>query len=135
VRINIIFILICLPFLAFVCESSKEDTVVGSNKDVEISGLTFTIDRSYVSGLTMYANGTVRNEGSAKVTSPWFVEGQFYTDSTYSLKLGGDNVQISVPLDHGQGTIWNLSFYLNQGTTQIYPEFKIGNLRGIYKNQ
>jgi hypothetical protein len=100
-----IFIFVSLPFFAFLCEKNGEDTVVGSNKDVEISGLTFTIDRSYISGLTMYANGTVRNESSAEVTSPWFVEGQFY------------------------------SFYLNQGNTQTYPEFKIGNLRGIYKNQ
>ena len=133
-RKNIILILVCFPFLAFLCETSKEDPVIGSTNDVEIRGLVFSIDTSYISGLTMYAYGTVRNESSAKVTSPWYVEGQFYTDSTYSLKLGGTNVRINVPLDHEQGTIWSLSFYLDQGNTRIYPEFKIGNLRGIYKN-
>jgi hypothetical protein len=131
-KVLFVLILSSLSFFAFVCE--KSNPVVGSNKDVEISGLVFTIDRSYVSGTTMYANGTVRNDGSGKVTSPWFVEGQFYTDSTYTMKLGGSNIQITVPLNQGQGTVWNLSFTPSQISAQYYPRFKVSDLRGIYKN-
>jgi len=132
-KLLFVLILSSLSFYAFSC-GGWSNPVVGSNNDVVINGLVFTIDRSYVSGTTMYANGTVRNNGSVKVTSPWVIEGQFYTDSTYIIKIGGSNVQINVPLESGQGTLWSLSFYPSQGT-QVYPNFKVGNLRGIYKNQ
>ncbi len=130
-KLHFVLLIASLSFFAFMCE--KSDPVVGSNKDVEISGLVFTLDRSNISGATMYANGTVRNNGSGQVNSPWLVEGQFYTDSTYTMKLGGSNVQINVPLESGQGTIWSLSFYSNQGNIPTYPKFKVGNLRGIYE--
>jgi hypothetical protein len=121
-----------MSFIAFLCEPAKQDPVVGSNKDVEISGLAFIIDRSYVSGTTMYVNGTVRNNASGTITPPWYVEGQFYSDSTHSLKLGGANVQINVPLSQGQSTLWNLA-YTPALSAQYYPNFKVGDLRAVYK--
>lgn len=132
-KLLFVLILSSLSFYAFSC-GVESNPVVGSNKDVEISGLVFTVERSYISGTTMYASGTVRNNGPLKVTSPWVIEGQFYTDSTYIIKIGGSNVQINVPLESGQGTLWSLSLYPGQGNSQTYPNFKVGNLRGIYKN-
>jgi hypothetical protein len=128
-----VFILASMSFLAFICEPIKQNPIVGSTKDIEISGLVFIVDRTYVSGVTMYVNGTVRNNAPGRITAPWYVEGQFYSDSTYSLKLGGANVQINVPIDQGQSTLWNLSFTPSQ-SAQYYPKFKVGDLRGVYKN-
>ncbi len=126
-----LLMLTSLLFLGFMCEGSSP--VVGSDQDVQINSLAFAITSTSLSGQTMYASGTVRNYGSTKVSSPWYVEGQFYADSTYALKLGGDNTQINVPLDPGQSTIWNLSFTLPQGSAQNYPAFKVRDLRGIYR--
>ncbi len=120
-----------LLFLGFMCEGSSP--VVGSDQDVQINSLAFTVTSTSLSGQIMYASGTVRNYGSTKVSSPWYVEGQFYADSTYALKLGGDNTQINVPLEPGQSTLWNLSFTLPQGSAQNYPAFKVRDLRGIYR--
>ncbi len=126
-----LLMLTSLLFLGFMCEGSSP--VVGSDQDVQINSLAFTVTSTSLSGQIMYASGTVRNYGSTKVSSPWYVEGQFYADSTYALKLGGDNTQINVPLDPGQSTIWNLSFTLPQGSAQNYPAFKVRDLRGIYR--
>lgn len=120
-----------LLFFGFFCEVSSP--VVGSDQDVQIINLVFTVGSTSLSGQTMYASGTVRNSGSTKVSSPWYVEGQFYTDSTYSLKLGGGNTQIIVPLDPGQSTLWNLSCTPPQGSAQNYPAFRVRDLRGVYK--
>jgi hypothetical protein len=128
-----VLIAVSMIFLAPAC--LRVSPVVGSDSDIEIIGLSFTIDKTYISGSSMYANGTVRYSGETKISSPWIIEGQFYTDSTYTMKLGGSYVQINVPLEPGQGTVWSLTFYPNQGNTQTYPKFKVGNLRGIYKSQ
>jgi hypothetical protein len=128
-----IFILSSILLLVSSCQKTP-NSVVGSDTDIEIIGLTFTVTRTYINYSTMYAEGIARYSGSTKISSPWFIEGQFYTDSTYTIKLGGSNEQISVPLEPNQGTLWKLSFYPSQGTAQSYPDFRVGDLRGVYKN-
>src|SRR5512135_3128621 len=81
-------------FLSFNCEPATE-TTVGSPQDTQIPNTTVTVDTTYTSGSSLYASGKVKNSGSSSITTPWYVECQFYTDSTFTLKLGGNNTQIS----------------------------------------
>jgi hypothetical protein len=111
------------------------DTVVDSPQDTYISNLSFTVGNTYLdSGSSrLVASGTVKNNGSTKVTSPWYVEGQFYTTKTSYVKLGGSNTQIGVPLSSGQSTLWTLYFSSSNVDVRNYPNFGIKDLRGIYK--
>lgn len=129
------FFFIFSSLIFFACDQSADSTV-GSSKDTPISGLSFTIDTVYLDGSTpkLVAKGKVKNLSSIKVSSPWYVEGQFYSDSTYTLKLGGNNTQIGVPLSTSQETFWTISFASNNVDVRLYPNARIADLRGIYKN-
>ena len=132
-----VYLLLAAAFALAACEmESGEGTVVGSPSDQVIAGLTFTVDTTYVDGSgggTLVAKGKVRNAGNSTATSPWYVEGQFYTDRTKQLKLGGNYVRIGVPLGPGQGTLWTLTFSSSANDVRQYPGFTVGDLRGIYK--
>jgi hypothetical protein len=119
------------------CEvPTGEGTVVGSSADYTISGLAIRVDTTYVDGAgqgRLVAKGTVRNNGSSGVTSPWYIEGQFYTDGTFLTKLGGNYTQVGVPLSGGQQTIWTLTFSSGNTDVRQYSGFRVGDLRGTYK--
>ena len=114
------------------CDS--EDSIVGSNQDTEINNVSFSVDETYLESGVLYAKGTVTNLGKLDINSPWYVEGQFYTDQTYKTKLGGNNTRISVPLEPYQSTFWVLSYSTTKVDVNQYPNFRISDLRGIYKN-
>ncbi len=125
------FILLSIFFIS--CQ--KTDTTVGSSNDTTINNLSFTVDTTYVDGQNsrLVAKGKVKNNGSAVVTSPWYVEAQFYTDKTYTTKMGGNYTQIGVPLSSGQQTFWTIYFSSTNVNVVQYPDFAVGDLRGIYK--
>lgn len=104
--------LLLLLSCAFFCNNcdSVNGTTVGSSQDAQISNMSFTIDTTYISGSSLFAKGKVQNIGTATRTPPWYVEAQFYTDASYTFKLGGNSTQISVPLSPGQGTFWTITF-------------------------
>jgi hypothetical protein len=115
------------------CETT--DPVVDSPTDTLIQNLSFTVDTTFLdSGNNrLVAKGTTRNNGSSKVTSPWYMEAQFYTTKTSNLKLGGGNTQIGVPLSSGQSTLWTIYFTSSNVDVLSYPNFGVKDLRGIYK--
>lgn len=130
-KIFIALLLITSFFIS--CESPGDDTV-GSTKDTPINGLSFTIDTVYLENTPkLVAKGRVKNLSTTKVLVPWYVEGQFYSDSTYTLKLGGSYSQIGVPLETGQETLWTINFASNNVDVRSYPKAKIADIRGIYK--
>ncbi|MDP4116892.1 MAG: hypothetical protein Q8903_12200, partial [Bacteroidota bacterium] len=81
----------------------------------------------------LVASGRVTNTGSAHVTSPWYIEAQFYTSKNSSAKLGGGNTQIDVPLNSGQSTLWTIYYSSANVDAKSYPDFDIRDFRGIYK--
>jgi hypothetical protein len=127
---NILFIVLITIFFTF-CDSS--DNIVGTNNDVEIKNVSFTIDTTYLQSSVLYAKGTVTNLGKTTIESPWYVEAQFYTDSTYKLKMGGNYTMIGVPLEPYQSTFWSISFSTTKIDVNQYPNFRISDLRAIYK--
>ncbi len=125
-----------LPLLAFLSIQCQPvtSTEVGSPSDTQIPSMLISVDTTYISySGTLVATGTVSNKGTSTITPPWYVECQFYTDSTFSLKMGGNNTQITLPLSSGQGTFWTISFSSSNVTVQNYPHFKVSNLRAVYK--
>jgi hypothetical protein len=126
---------VLVAFVFTSCEVNNGSTVVGSGNDTQISGVTFSIDTTYVDASgqgQLVARGLVKT--TTNIVAPWYVEGQFYTDSTLSIKLGGNDTEIGVPLSPGQSTFWTIYFYTSTVDVRQYPNFRIGDLRAIYKN-
>lgn len=125
--------IVLLVLIIVSCDSN--DSVVGSEDDTKITNLSFTITSTTLeaSSKRLVAKGTVKNNGNSNVTSPWYVEAQFFTDSTLTVKLGGSNTQIGVPISKGQSTFWTIYFSSENVDVTKYPDFAVGELRGIYK--
>jgi hypothetical protein len=127
-------LLILISLFIISCETSTESTV-GTTQDTAIPSLSFTVDTTYLNGSAgkLIAKGIVKNNGNTSVSSPWYIEGQFYTNATLSTKLGGNYTQIGVPLSRGQPTFWTIDFSSSNMNVRDYPNFAISDLRGIYK--
>ena len=129
-------IAVIIPIFIFLtlisCEES--DPVVGSDNDTTIPNLSFVIDTTYLdmANSRLIVKGTVKNNGRSKVTSPWYVECQFYTNSSKTIKLGGSYTQIGVPLSYSESTFWTITYSSSNVDVTNYPNFTVGNLRGIY---
>lgn len=125
----LLILVVAMSTMAIDCGGND---IVGNPNDSEIRNLSFVITDSYISNGELVAEGRVKNDGRSTVTSPWRVEGQFYTDNRQRVKLGGTSTRIGVPLSPGQSTFWRLDFSsVNVDVTQ-YPDFSVGDLRGIY---
>ncbi len=112
------------------------ETTTGSSKDTQINNLEFTIDSTYVQGspAALVVQGKVKNKGTTTISSPWYVEAAFFTDSTLTTKLGGNNAQILVALSPNQQTFWKVQFSSSNVNVLSYSNFKVSEIRGIYKN-
>jgi hypothetical protein len=132
-KITIVSIIVIISLLITSCDESE--TTVGSDQDTVIPNLSFTVDTTYLDAANsrLFAKGSVKNNGSSKVTSPWYVECQFYTSAAKTTKLGGNSTQIGVPLSNGQSTFWTINYSSSNVNVNDYPNFAVGDLRGIYK--
>jgi len=129
----IILSVLVLSLILISCYESEP--VVGSTGDTAIPNLSFTVDTTYLdaSNNRLVAKGTVKNNGNSQVTSPWYVECQFYTNSSKTTKLGGNYTQIGVPLAKSESTFWTINYSSSNVNVNDYPNFAVSNFRGIYK--
>ena len=132
-----VFVLLSIFFsvllLGSSCDNDPGGTVVGSDEGNKlINNVSFTVTDLETSSSSLKASGNVKNTGTSTITSPWYVEGQFYADSTLTLKLGGKNIRIGVPLEAGIETIWTITFSDPNIAEGDYPNFRISNLRAYY---
>lgn len=117
------------------CDEDPGNSVVGSGNDTQINGVTFTVDTTYMDASgsgQLVARGMAKT--SVNVSPPWYIEAQFYTDSTMMVKLGGNDTKLTVPLSPGQSTFWTIYFYTSSVDVRQFPDFRVGNIRAIYKN-
>ena len=128
---NMKLILVIIFLLLLSCKTPTN--IVGSDEDEEIKSISLIIDSTYLNGSTMVAKGMATNNGYKKITSPWYIEGQFYTDASHKIKLGGTYTEIGVPLESGQSVLWKLSFSSSEINLREYPNFTVDDVRGIYK--
>jgi hypothetical protein len=122
-------------FSLIIISCDEQEPVVGSNEQTSIPNLSFTVDTTYLDSQNsrLVAKGTVKNNGNSQVTSPWYIECQFYTSSSKTTKLGGNYTQLGVPLSSGQSTFWTINYTSSNVDVNNYPNFTVGDLRGIYK--
>lgn len=124
-------LLVLIPLLLFSCGAPDPDeTKVGSGE--EIPWLSFFPETCYVENGSIYAEGIVQNQGTETIEPLWCVEAQFYSDSTFSLKLGGNCDTILVPLEPGMKTVWRIRFNSEAVDEENYPEAAASNYRGVY---
>ena len=117
-------------FLSISCNNT-----IGSDDVNELTNLEFTIDdEREVTSTTLTVRGSVINTGTTKVSSPWYIEGMFYSDTNFTTILGGASQTINVPLESGVNYNWSLSFSSNDIIESEYQYFGFRNLRG-YINQ
>ena len=111
------------------------NNTIGSDDVNELTNLEFTIDdEKEVTTTALIVKGSVINTGTTKVSSPWYIEGMFYSDTNFTTILGGANQIINVPLESGVNYNWSLSFSSNDIIESEYQYFGFRNLRG-YINQ
>lgn len=130
------FILVLVIILIWALLACDEvEPVVDDPQDTVIPSLSFIVDTTYLDSGSkrLVASGTVKNNGSAKVVSPWYVEAQFYTTKSGNTKLGGNYTQIGVPLSSGQSAFWTIYYSSSNVDVRNYPDFGVKDLRGIYK--
>ena len=80
--------------------------------------------------------GMITNTGDITILAPWWVEAEFYSDSTFTLILGGDQQSFNVNLQSGVSIQWTLSYSdPDKVEFESYPYFAIDNFRAfISKN-
>jgi hypothetical protein len=120
-----------LLFLGAEDGCSESDPIVGSDDVFVLDKAQITVTEKSLSGSTMVAKGEVENVGSTKISPTWFVEGQFYSDSTYKLKLGGTNTAITFSLEPGEKTRFELRFSSSRDDLTEYPKFGVKGLRAV----
>ena len=115
--------------------SSSCNNTIGSDDVNELTNLEFTIDdEREVTSTALIVKGSVINTGTIKVSSPWYIEGMFYSDTTFTTILGGASQIINFPLESGVNYNWTLSFSSSDIDESEFETFGFRNLRG-YINQ
>jgi len=105
--------------------------VTGSEDVNEIDYAAFSEIEYSTTTNSFRVNGMVTNGGNANIHAPWYIEGQFYADSTFALKLGGDVLRMNDSLEPDVSMLWTL--VLEHSNPTNYPNFAIKNLRAYTK--
>ena len=122
-----------LVIISILLLSSCNNTI-GSDDVNELTNLEFTIDdEREVTSTALIVKGSVINTGTIKASSPWNIEGMFYSDTNFTTILGGASQTINVPLESGVNYNWTLSFSSSDFLESEYQFFGFRNLRGYIK--
>ncbi|MDO9577903.1 MAG: hypothetical protein Q7J16_08460 [Candidatus Cloacimonadales bacterium] len=109
--------------------SCNGDKVVGSDDVQLLQGAEFTITEYVFTSSELIAKGTIANNGSSIYYPPWYIEAEFYADSTFTLKFGGATTVKNYSLAPGEITLWQLKYSSDLIVESDYPDFAIKNLR------
>ncbi len=99
--------------------------MVGSENIDKIEDVILTITSYTVYSSKLNGRGTIKNIGPRTIFPPWFIEGYFYSDSTLSLKLGGDRQEKTISLESGTAIDWTLVLFSGNIDESLYPNFTI----------
>lgn len=119
-------------FIVAGCVTQK-DEIVGSEADIPIDGVQFVIQSKSIMDGSFFVSGIATNLSTKTITSPWYIEAQFYTDTTYQIKIGGTYVQIGNPLEPLKGIIWTMQYSKSGVNLGQYVNFGVSDLRAVYK--
>ena len=115
--------------------------VIGSENNETIDHVIWSIGTTENPAGYSYTNqslqvtGMITNTGDTTILAPWSVEAEFYSDSTFTLILGGDQQSFNVNLQTGVSTQWTLNYSSQDKVESDFPNFAINNFRAfISKN-
>ena len=109
--------------------------VIGSENNETINDVEWTLNEYTFSNTTLTATGMITNTGDTTILATWWVEAEFYSDSTFTLILGGTQQSFNVNLGSGVSKQWTLNFSDSDIVESNYPNFAINNFRAfISKN-
>ena len=80
---------------------------------------------------SLLVTGMITNTGDTTILAPWSVEAEFYSDSTFTLILGGDQQSFNVNLQSGVSIQWTLNYSGSDIVESNYPNFAINNFRAF----
>jgi hypothetical protein len=123
---------ILITILSFNC--IENSNIIGSQDVAELSSAEFTITATSYTSSKLTVSGTVANTGNSVYYPRWYIEGEFYSDDNYSIKLGGSSTSINFSLAPGESTFWELDFSSNSIVESDYPNFAVRNLRAYLNN-
>ena len=122
-----IIILIATILLFIGCSEG----VIGSENNETINGVEWTLNGYTFSNTTLTATGMIANMGDTTILAKWGVEAEFYSDSTFTLILGGTQQSFNVNLGLGVSKQWTLNFSDSDIVESNYPNFAINNFRAF----
>ena len=125
--ITIIIILLAAMFMV----SCNESNVVGAEDVSVLEDANFTIMEYLFTSTELIVKGTVSNDSDATFYPPWYIEADFYADSTFTTKFGGDRTTINYSLAPGENTLWQLTYSSSLIIESDYPNFAVKNLRAF----
>lgn len=125
---SILKITVILLFAVFMV-SCNESNVVGAEDIAELEDATFDITEYSFTSTQLIVEGTVSNDGDETFYPPWYIEAEFYADSTFTTKFGGSRTTINYSLAPGENTFWQLTYSSSLIVESDYPDFRIKNLR------
>ena len=109
--------------------------VIGSENNETINDVEWTLHGYTFSNTTLTATGMITNTGDTTILATWWVEAEFYSDSTFTLILGGEQQFFNVNLGSGVSKQWTLNYSDPDIVESDYPNFAINNFRAfISKN-
>ena len=123
--ITIVAILLTAMFM-FSC---NESNVVGADEVSVLEDANFEITEYLFTSTELIVKGTVSNDGDDTFYPPWYIEADFYADSTFTTKFGGDRTTINYSLAPGENTLWQLTYSSSLIIESDYPNFAVKNLR------
>ena len=131
----LIGVTVCVIIMLISCG----DGIVGSESNHTINHIEWLLGTPedstgyVVTNSRLKATGTITNVGDTTILAPWYVEAEFYEDSTFSFILGGDQVSYNVNLNVNTSRFWTLEFSSSEIVESNYPDFAIKNFRAFIK--
>ena len=123
--ITIVVILMSAIFMI----SCNENSIVGADDVSVLEDANFEITEYLFTSSELIVKGTVSNDGDDTFYPPWYIEAEFYADSTFTTKFGGTRNTKNYSLAPGENTLWQLTYSSNLIVESDYPDFRIKNLR------
>ena len=109
--------------------SCNESSVVGADDVSVLDDANFEITESLFTSTELIVKGTVSNDGDDTFYPPWYIEAEFYADSTFTTKFGGTRTTVNYSLASGENTLWQLTYSSSLIIESDYPNFAVKNLR------
>ena len=103
--------------------------MVGADDVSILEDANFTVTDYLFTSSEFIVKGTVSNDGDTTFYPPWYIEAEFYADSTFTTKFGGERTTINYSLAPGEDTLWQLTYSSSLIVESDYPNFAIKNLR------